>query len=181
MIGTDKQKLKKEILSWIIVIGAAVGLAFLVNKTILFKVTTPTGSMENTIMSRDKALAFRLAYLLGDPKRGDIVVCPFPDDESEDRIKRIIGLPGETIEGKDGSVYIDGEPLEEPYVKEPWGDPDGGEDEFGPYTIPADSYFMMGDNRVDSIDARHWENKFVHRDKIRGKLVLKYPNFKWLY
>jgi signal peptidase I len=177
----DKQKLKKEIISWVIVIAIAVLLAFIINKTVIFKVTTPTGSMENTIMSNDKAYAFRLAYLFGKPERGDIVVFPFPDDESEDRIKRIIGLPGETIEGRDGTVYINGEPLEEPYVKEPWGDEVDGEGTFGPYQIPENCYFMMGDNRVYSLDARDWTNKFVSKDKIKGKLIFKYPNFKWLY
>lgn len=177
----DKQKIKKEIISWGMVIVIAVALAFIINKTILFKVTTPTGSMENTIMSHDKAYAFRLAYLFGDPKRGDIVVFPFPDDETEDRIKRIIGLPGETIEGRDGTIYINGEPLEEPYIKEPWGDEEDGEGTFGPYTIPEESYFMMGDNRIYSLDARQWKNKFVHEDKIMGKLIFKYPKFRWLY
>ena len=177
----DNQKVRKEIISWLIVIATAVLLAFIINKTILIKVTTPTGSMENTIMSHDKAYAFRLAYLFGAPKRGDIVVFPFPDDESEDRIKRIIGLPGESIEGRDGTVYINGEPLEEPYIKEPWGDAENGAGTFGPYLIPQDSYFMMGDNRVESLDARAWKNKFVSKDKMIGKLIFKYPKFKWLY
>ncbi len=177
----DKQKLRKEILSWISVIAIAVLLAFVINQTVLFKVTTPTGSMENTIMSHDKAYSFRLAYLFSAPKRGDIVVFPFPDDETEDRIKRIIGLPGETIEGRDGIVYINGEPLEEPYIKEPWGDEEDGDGTFGPYTIPESSYFMLGDNRVESLDARDWKNKFVSKDKLKGKLIFKYPKFKWLY
>ncbi len=177
----EKQKLKKEIISWLMVIGIAVLAAFIINKTIIFKVKTPTGSMENTIMSNEKGYVFRLAYLFGSPERGDIVVFPFPDNESEKRIKRIIGLPGETIEGRDGTVYINGEPLEEPYVKEPWGDAVDREGSFGPYLIPEDSYFMMGDNRVPSLDARQWKEKFVKKNKIYGKMIFKYPNFKWLY
>jgi signal peptidase I len=166
-------KIVKELISWIIVIAVAVVLAFVINKTIIFKVVTPTGSMENTIMAHQKVEVFRLAYLFGEPKRGDIVVFPYPDDETEDRLKRVIGLPGETIEGKDGLVYIDGEPLVENYVK------DALNEDFGPFTIPEGKYFMMGDNRNDSLDARYWENKFVSKDKIKGKAIFKFP-FKWL-
>jgi signal peptidase I len=167
------KRIAKELISWIIVIVVAASLAFLINKTIIFKVVTPTGSMENTIMAHQKVEVFRLAYVFNNPKRGDIVVFPFPDDESEDRLKRIIGLPGETIEGKDGLVYIDGKPLTESYVK------DALDENFGPFTIPEGKYFMMGDNRNDSLDARNWENKFVSKGKIKGKAIFKFP-FKWI-
>jgi signal peptidase I len=152
----------------------AFGLAMFINKVVIYKVKIPSGSMENTIMVGDRVITYRLAYLFGEPKRGDIVVFPFPDDESEDFIKRIIGLPGETVEGKNGLVYVDGVPLDEPYVK------DKLDSDFGPYKVPADSYFMMGDNRNMSKDSRYWTNKFVKKEKIRGKAILKYPNFTWL-
>ncbi len=163
------KRIMKELISWLIVLVVAVALAFLINKTIIYKVVTPTGSMENTIMTQQKVLVLRPAYLFSNPKRGDIVVFPFPDNESEDRLKRIIGLPEEIIEGKDGLVYIDGEPLEESYVKEAL------DHDFGPFTIPEGKYFMMGDNRNSSIDARDWENKFVSKNKIKGKVVFKFP------
>lgn len=162
----------KELISWMIVLVTVIILAVIINKTILFNVSSPTESMENTIMVDDKVSVFRLAYLLRGPDRGDIVVFPFPDDESEDRLKRVIGLPGETILGKDGHVYINGEPLEEPYVTEEL------DQDFGPYEIPDGSYFMMGDNRNISLDARDWENKFVKKNKIKGKAIFKYPDFK---
>jgi signal peptidase I len=167
------KKILKEIFSWIMVFVIAIGLATFINKVIIFKVEVPTGSMENTIMIGDKVETLRLSYLFSDPKRGDIIVFPYPDDESMDYIKRIIGLPGETIEGIDGYVYIDGEPLEESYVTSLL------DSDFGPYEIPEDSYFMMGDNRNVSEDARYWENKFLDRDKIKGKAIFKYPDFKW--
>jgi signal peptidase I len=167
------RKILKELFSWIMVFVIAIGLATFINKVIIFKVEVPTGSMENTIMVGDKVETLRLSYLFGNPKRGDIVVFPYPDDESMDYIKRIIGLPGETIEGIDGYVYINGEPLEESYVTSLL------DSDFGPFEIPEESYFMMGDNRNVSEDARYWENKFVNKDKIKGKAIFKYPDFKW--
>ena len=166
------RKVLNELISWTIVIVIAVVLALFINKVIIFTVEIPTTSMKNTLLVGDKVITYRLAYLFGEPKRGDIVVFPFPDDESIDYIKRIIGLPGETIEGKDGLVYINGEPLGEDYVREEL------DSDFGPYKVPKSYYFMMGDNRNDSGDSREWENKFLHKDKIRGKAVLKYPDFK---
>ncbi len=167
------RKILKEISSWILVFVIAFALATLINKIVILKVEVPSGSMENTIMIGDRVFTFRLAYLVSDPKRGDVIVFPYPDDEEVDYIKRIIGLPGETIEGKDGIVYIDGKPLTEPYAKEEI------DSDFGPYIVPKDSYFMMGDNRNNSEDSRYWEHKFVSKDKIKGKAVVKYPNLFW--
>lgn len=166
-------KIIKEIFSWIMVFVLAILLAALIKKFVIFNVEVPTGSMESTIMIDDRAATFRLAYLFSDPKRGDIVVFPFPDDEKLDYIKRIIGLPGETVEGRDGLVYIDGKPLQEPYVTAEI------DSDFGPYSIPEDCYFMMGDNRNNSADSRYWDNKYVKRDKIEGKAILKYPKLTW--
>lgn len=164
----------KEIISWILVFAAAVILALLINRFVIFQVGVPSGSMENTIMTGDKVLTFRLSYLFGNPKRGDIVVFPYPDDEEVDYIKRIIGLPGETLEIREGILYIDGEPLMEEYLKEPM------KGDFGPVTVPEGSYFMMGDNRNTSMDSRAWKNQFLEKDKIKGKAILKYPDFSWL-
>ncbi|MFT4143315.1 MAG: signal peptidase I [Mobilitalea sp.] len=166
-------KLIKEIVSWVVLVVIAIAIAQFITKVIVLKVEVPSGSMEDTIMIGDRVVALRQAYLFQDPKRGDIVVFPFPDDESVDYIKRIIGLPGETIEGKDGLVYINGEALAEPYVMEELSN------DFGPFVIPEEGYFMMGDNRGVSEDARYWTNKFVERDKIRGKALFKYPDFTW--
>lgn len=172
------KRILKEILSWGLVFAIAFLLALVINRFVVFKVEVPSGSMENTIMTGDKVITFRLSYLFSDPKRGDIVVFPFPDDEETDYIKRIIGLPGDQVEVKEGTVYINGNPLEEDYLLEPMFDDE--ESNFGPVTVPDGHYFMMGDNRNYSIDSREWENKFVSRDKIKGKAILKYPDFRWL-
>lgn len=165
------KKVLKEILSWVLVFVIAFAAAKFINRFIYSNVKVPSGSMEKTIMTGDKVAMLRCSYYFKDPKRGDIVVFPFPDDESVDFIKRIIGLPGETIKGRNGLVYINGKPLKEPYVKEKI------DSDFGPYEIPKGSYFMMGDNRNDSKDSRYWNHPFLKRSKIKGKAIFKYTKF----
>lgn len=170
-----EKRIFKEIISWVIVFAAAFVMALLINRFVIFKVVVPSGSMENTIMTGDKVFTFRLSYLFSDPKRGDIVVFPYPDDEEVDYIKRIIGLPGDKIEIRGGTLYINDERYEEDYLLEPMD-----EEDFGPIVVPDNCYFMMGDNRNSSMDSRYWRNKFVQRDKIKGKAIFKYPKFSWL-
>lgn len=169
------KRIIKEIVSWVIVFAVALILALLINRFVIFKVEVPSGSMENTIMTGDRVFTFRLSYLLGDPKRGDIVVFPYPDNENVDYIKRIVGLPGETIEIKEGVLYINNNPITEDYILEPMRNED-----FGPVEVPEECYFMMGDNRNSSMDSRSWINMFVERDAIKGKAIFKYPDFSWL-
>lgn len=130
----------------------------------------PSGSMENTIMTGDRVFGNRLAYKSSDPERFDIVIFKYPDDPSRLFVKRIIGLPGETVEIKDGKVYIDGsdEPLDDSFIKEEtYGN-------YGPYEVPENCYFMLGDNRNNSNDSRKWKNTYVERDAILAKAVLRY-------
>ena len=167
-------KIVKEIISWVLIIVIAFVLAMAINKWVIYKISSPTPSMENTFMVEEKVVILRLAYLFQDPERGDIVVFENPEEEDgDDYIKRIIGLPGETVEGHDGVVYIDGQPIEEDYLRE---DMEGS---FGPYEIPEGHYWMMGDNRNESGDSRYWVDKFVPRKDIRGKALFKYPDFTW--
>ncbi len=166
-----KAEIKREIMEWILVLEIAVVIAVLVNMFLIVNAVIPTASMETTIMTGDRIFGNRLAYKNHDPERGDIVIFKFPDDESQLFIKRIIGLPGETVEVKDGRVYIDNAPApidESAYVKvDPVGD-------YGPVTVPEGCYFMMGDNRNQSADSRFWHNPFVKREKILGKAVFRY-------
>ncbi len=167
--------IKQEIISWVKVIGFAVIFAFLITNFIIVNAKVPSSSMENTIMVGDRVVAFRLYYQFAEPERFDVVVFPAPDEPDVLFVKRIIGLPGETVTIKEGLVYINGvqEPLDQTFVKgEPWGD-------FGPYEVPEGSYFMMGDNRNNSRDARSWTNKYVHKEDISGKVIFRYfPSFK---
>ncbi len=164
----------KEVFSWIMVVVFAVVAANLINKYIIIKAEVPTGSMESTIMTDDCILGFQQAYLFSDPKRGDIVIFPYPDNPETTYVKRIIGLPGEKVEIRDGAVYIDGETIEEPYLKEEM------HGSYGPYVVPEGSYFMMGDNRNSSADSRRWENTYLKKEDIMAKVLFRYsPSFTW--
>ncbi|MBO4901996.1 MAG: signal peptidase I [Lachnospiraceae bacterium] len=164
----NKPSLKREIMEWIIVIEVAVILAVVLNMFLIVNAVIPSASMETTIMTGDRIFGNRLAYMKKDPARGDIVIFKFPDDEKQLFIKRLIGMPGETLEMKDGIVYINGEALDEPYLATiPYGD-------YGPVTVPEGAYFVMGDNRNNSADSRYWKQPFVYREKILGKAVFCY-------
>lgn len=172
-----KSKLRESI-DFFIPIVAAVIIAIVLKTFVFANAVVPTESMVNTIEAKDRIIASRLAYIKNDPQRYDIVIFNYPDDEDQCFVKRIIGLPGETVEVVKGIVYVtktDGETiqLDDSFVTNciPTGD-------FGPYTVPADSYFMMGDNRNTSWDSRYWDNKYVHKDKILGQVKFRYyPNF----
>ena len=166
-----KTSIKREIMEWIIVIEIAVILAVVLNMFLIVNAVIPSASMETTIMTGDRIFGNRLAYVKNDPKRGDIVIFKFPDDEKQLFIKRLIGMPGDTLEMKDGVIYINGEALEEPYLAAiTYGD-------YGPVTVPEGAYFVMGDNRNNSADSRYWKQPFVYRDKILGKAVFCYFPF----
>lgn len=172
-----EESLIKEVLSWVITIALAVVAALFIKNYVIINANIPSGSMENTIMTGDRLFGYRLAYNeKKKPERGDIIIFKYPDNEEENYVKRVIGLPGETVVIEDAKVYIDGSevPLEEDYIKGDWVW------ETGPYTfeVPEDSYFVMGDNRNSSWDARFWDNTYVTSDKILGKAVFRYYPFK---
>lgn len=167
----EKTSWKREVWEWVKIILSAAAIAFVLNTFIIANSEVPSGSMENTIMTGDRVIGSRLSYKFTDPERGDIAIFHFPDNEKIYYVKRIIGLPGETVDIVDGKVYIDGSetPLDEPYIRE----------EMIPeppmhFEVPEDCYFMMGDNRNYSQDARRWENTYVKREKIIAKVLFRY-------
>lgn len=165
-----KNSLGRELMEDVIMVLVVLVVVFLIKNFVLINAVIPSGSMENTIMTGDRVFGNRLAYRFGDPERGDIAIFRYPDDESELYIKRVMGLPGDTIEIKDGLLYLNNseEPLAEPYLKEiPTGD-------FGPYQVPEGCYFMLGDNRNKSNDSRMWENTYVTRENVLAKAVFRY-------
>ena len=168
----EEQSAVKEVLSWLITIVLAVVAALFIKNYVIINANIPSGSMENTIMTGDRLFGYRLAYKNKSPERGDIVIFKFPDDETENYVKRVIGLPGETVTIADGKIYIDDstEPLEEDYLKEEWTIATG------PYTfeVPQDSYLVLGDNRNNSYDARYWEHTYVTEEELLGKAIFRY-------
>jgi signal peptidase I len=179
---SKKNAFWKELLSYIEIFAVAFVIAYILTHFLIINCKVPTGSMLDTIQLNDRIIGSRLSYINSSPERGDIVIFPFPDNESKIYIKRVIGLPGETIEVRDGRVYINGSdtPLEEPYLKDEYLI---GSRDFGPYTIPEGSYFMLGDHRNNSADSRVWNNTCVQEDKIMGKaLFIYYPfnHITWL-
>lgn len=130
----------------------------------------PSGSMLPTIEEEDRVLVNKVVYHLRQPERGEIIVFEAPvamAGTDDDFIKRVIGLPGETVEIKNGKVYINGKPLKEDYIAEP---PDYV---FGPVKVPEDALFVMGDNRNSSYDSHLW-NAWLRLDKVKGKAFVRY-------
>jgi signal peptidase I len=143
----------------------------------------PTGSMEDTLLVGDYIMVNRFAYAptanglekallpVRDPQRGDVIVFKYPDDPDTDFIKRIIGVPGDSIEMRGGKTFINGKALDEPYMLDEHRDytpfPPPG---MAPVVVPPNSYFCMGDHRNNSRDSRVWG--FVPRDLIRGRAFI---------
>ncbi len=170
---------KKEIFSWVRIFIVAVIIAFLVNNYVIINANVPSGSMETTIMTGDRMVGNRLSYQIGDIQRGEIVIFKFPDDESQLFVKRVIGLPGDKVVIKEGKIYInDSEtPLEEDYLPEEWkvgNDASNLPDGVNEYNVPEGCYFLMGDNRNISNDARYWNIKYVKKEKIIAKALCVY-------
>ena len=164
----EKDSTAKELFQWLIAILAAVAIALFVDNFLIVNAQIPSGSMENTIMTGDRVVGNRLSYLTKDPERYDVIIFKYPDDESQLFIKRIIGLPGETVEIRDGHIYIDGssEPLEDVETKEYMVG------NYGPYTVPEGCYFCLGDNRPRSEDSR--ELGAFRRREITGKVLAQF-------
>jgi signal peptidase I len=166
---------------WYACAAAALLVSFAINPltavairaTVVRAYSFPTGSMEDTILNGDHVLVSRWDYRLHAPRRGDMVVFPYPEDPSRTFLKRVIGLPGETVEIRNRSVVIDGRMLAEPYAR--FIVPDGfdahGRD-WGPRLLPAKSYFVLGDNRDNSKDSRYWG--YVREGDFGGRARMVY-------
>lgn len=163
--------IKEEVISWIRLLAIVVIIALVVNNYIIVNANIPSASMETTIMTGDRLIANRLAYIFSEPERGDIVVFYGPDEPEELFVKRVIGMPGDEVVIENQQVYVNGDLLVEPYIKEEMFKNDG------PFEVPKDHYFVMGDNRNNSADSRAWNNTYLSEDAIVGKVILRYyPN-----
>ena len=163
-----KKSLQREIFEWIMVLVVAAALAFVVRTFIFEPVRVDGSSMLNTLENNEFMIATKFDYLAGDPERFDVVICDYPNtDDGMYRVKRVIGLPGETIELKKGELYVNGEFVEQNFEMTP------NETDFGLFTVPEGHYFVMGDNRNNSKDSRSEEVGNVKRSQIIGRTWLR--------
>jgi len=177
----------------------AVILALFVRTWVVQAFKIPTGSMENNLLIGDHLLVNKFVFAptpsaperallpTRDIRRGDVVVFKYPDEPERDFIKRVIGWPGDTLELRNKKVFINGQPLDEPYAHYLEVSPSSPAElhevtssdvltNFGPVTVPPDKYFMMGDNRDNSADSRFWG--FLRHDFIKGKAVVIYWSYE---
>jgi signal peptidase I len=188
-----KKSVVREYFETIVV---AVILALFMRTFVVQAFKIPTGSMEPNLLIGDHLLVNKFVFAptlsnaergllpATDIRRGDIVVFKYPEDPERDFIKRVIGLPGETLELRDRRILVNGRAIDEPYahyLPRPQGftGVDGASDDvrvrYGPVVVPAGSVFVMGDNRDNSQDSRYWG--FLPKDNIKGKALLIYWSF----
>jgi signal peptidase I len=192
----ESKPIKKNVL-WEYLEAAAIAvlLALFIRTFVVQAFKIPSGSMEPTLLIGDHILVSKFIYgiklpftektliPLSDPKRDDVVVFIYPVDRTKDFIKRVIGLPGETIEIRNGKIYINGKIYDDKFGQytpsEVKGTPPGGGNPFGPVTVPDNHIFVMGDNRDHSYDSRFWG--FVPAKSVKGKAFIVYwswPHWK---
>ena len=154
--------------------------AFLIRTYVVQTFYIPSGSMHETLLEGDRVLVNKVSYHLHDIHRGDVVVFARPPDfpvQDEDLIKRVVALPGETVEAHDRQVFVNGQPLTERYVEQRCA----GTDDFARVTVPRHSLWVMGDNRCNSSDSRVFGP--ISRDLVVGRaFVLAWPfgRLAWL-
>lgn len=165
------REIKDFIKETVSVIVIAFVLAMILRAFVIEGRIIPTGSMLPTVQLQDRVMLNRFIYRFKEPQRGDVVMFQPPESLNSPTpfLKRVIGLPGETVEMKNNKVYINGQALVEPYVAEPLNY------KYGPVVVPKDSLLVLGDNRNNSFDSHEW-NAWLTRDRLMGKaLVIYWP------
>ncbi|MCE5344547.1 MAG: signal peptidase I [Eubacteriales bacterium] len=149
-----KKHVQKEILSWIITLGSAVLIALMIRTFLFEPIRVDGSSMRDTLQNNEIMFVTKPEYLFGDPQREDVVICKYPG-RTENFVKRLMGVPGDTIEVRDFVVYVNGEAVDEPYLT-PTNNDDASSANMDPVTLGEDEYFVMGDNRDNSHDCRNY-------------------------
>ena len=160
----------KELMGWIVYIIIIVALAWVIITFVGQRTQVSGSSMETTLSDGDQLIVDKMSYRFRDPNRYDIVVFPYQYEENTYYIKRIIGLPGETVQIVDGYVYIDGQQLDEHYGNEVMLDPGTAEE---PVTLGDDEYYGLGDNRNNSQDSRAANVGVIHRKDLLGRAWIR--------
>lgn len=169
----QKKSIGREILDWIVFIAVVLILSWFVVTFVGVRTVVEGQSMEPTLQDGNNLIVDKLSYRLRDPKRFEIIVFPYQYEENTYYIKRIIGLPGEMVQVKDGAVYIDGEKLDERYGAEPMESAGIAEE---PIKLGDDEYFVLGDNRNHSSDSRDPSVGILKREDLLGRAWVRiYP------
>jgi signal peptidase I len=172
---TRGNRAMRSAVEWVVIIAAALVVAFLVKTFLIQAFYIPSASMEPELNVRDRILVNKLSYRLHEIHRGDIVVferpdCAVKDPGIKDLVKRVVGLPGDTVEGRDGGVVVNGHRLDESYLPA-----DQTTTDFGPVQVPAGKLWMMGDNRENSSDSRVLCGgpTFIDREAVVGRAFVR--------
>ncbi len=165
-MNTEIKAFLKEMLTIII---TAFILAMILRTFVVEGRIIPSGSMLPTLQIQDRVMVNKFIYYFKEPQRGDVVVFEPPEaiGSEQDYIKRVIGLPGETVEMKEGQVFVNDKPLTEPYI------PEILNYEYGPVVVPEGSLLVLGDNRNHSFDSHLW-NAWLTEDHLKGKAFMVY-------
>ena len=166
----EKPNVMRELLGILVYVGIVLAITFLIITFVGQRTHVSGESMENTLDDGDQLIVDKLTYRFHDPERFDIIVFPFRYKDNTYYIKRIIGLPGETVQIADGEIYINGEVLEESYGREVMQDAGLAAE---PITLGDDEYFVLGDNRNYSSDSRDPSVALIHRKEIIGRAWLR--------
>jgi signal peptidase I len=164
-----RRKKRRARIEWAVVIGAAIVIAFVLRAFVAQTFYIPSDSMAPTLQRHDRVIVNKLSYRLHAVHRGDVVVFTTPPGVNEtfkDLVKRVIALPSETVQGRDGRVVVNGKPLAEPYLR-----PGTRTADFPAFKVPADSYWVMGDNRSNSEDSRIF--RAIPEDSIVGRVFVR--------
>lgn len=165
-----KKSVIREFLRWIVILLLFFGIAFLIVHFVGERTVVNGDSMYPTLQNGDNLIVDKISYRFTDPGRYDIIVFPFRYQDETYYIKRVIGLPGETVQIQDGVIYINGRSLKESYGYEEIRNPGSASAEI---TLGADEYFVLGDNRNNSSDSREPSVGMIARDEIIGKALFR--------
>ncbi len=167
---------RQEIKEWALTILTAIVLVIIIRTFLLDSRIVPSASMVPTIEIGDRLFVEKVTHRFSGIERGDVVVFvpPAASNLEDDLIKRVVGLPGDTLEMKDGTLYVNSEPVEEPYIAEPI------QYEFPALEVPEGKMFVLGDNRNRSFDSHEWG--FADIESVKGKALITYwPLGRWKY